>query len=123
MLSMQQLFFKMIKLFSQDFTKAPTVAINLLPREGSWGGANQWTTQLSRWLSYHGWMVYYDLSVIPDVVVVTHTGFSTENSFEAKEVATLKKKYPHVQCLHRINDNDIRKNSSGMDDLIKPVIF
>lgn len=105
----------MIKLFSRNFRKLPTVAINLRPREGSWGGANQWTTQLSRWLQYHDWMVYYDLSVIPDVIIMTHTGFSTENSFEAKEVEVLKKTHPHVRCLHRINDNDIRKNSSGMD--------
>ncbi len=110
--------FKTMKFFSGDFVKPPTVAINLLPRQGSWGGANQWTTQLSRWLSYHGWMVYYDLSVIPDVIVMTHTGFSTENSFEAKDVAALKKKHPHVRCLHRINDNDIRKNSSGRDDFL-----
>ena len=104
-----------MKFFSRQVTKVPTVAINLRPREGSWGGANQWTAQLSRWLSYHGWMVCYDLSIVPDVIIMTHTGFSAETSFQVNEVATLKKKHPHVRCLHRINDNDLRKQSSKMD--------
>lgn len=95
-----------------------TVAINLQPRAGSWGGANQWTAQLSRWLCYHGWNVQYDLKKIPDVVIMTHTGLSAGTSFGANEVAVLKKKYPHVPCLHRINDNDLRKKSLEMDDFL-----
>jgi len=102
--------------FSQIFTKPiATVAINLRPREGSWGGANQWTSQLSRWLCYHGWKVRYDLKKIPDVIIMTHTGLAAGTTFGAKEVADLKKHYPHVRCVHRINDNDLRKESLGMD--------
>ena len=115
---MPHLFFKMLRFFSQDVTKPPTVAINLQPRKGSWGGANQWTMQLSRWLNYHGWSVRYDLTKVPDAIIMTHTGLSAGTSFGVKEVTALKKAHPHVPCLHRINDNDIRKNSSGMDDFL-----
>ncbi len=102
--------------FSRAFTPpVATVAINLSPRRGSWGGANQWTAQLSRWLRYHGWKVRYDLSVVPDVIIMTQTGLSAGTCFGAKEVAVLKKKHPHVRCIQRINDNDLRKQSSKMD--------
>ncbi|MBM3856799.1 MAG: glycosyltransferase family 4 protein [Verrucomicrobia bacterium] len=106
-------------MISQIFTTpVATVAMNLQPRGGSWGGANQWTTQLSRWLRYHGWNVRYDLKKTPDVVLMTHTGLSAGTTFGAKEVADLKKRYPHVPCVHRINDNDLRKNSSEMDQFL-----
>lgn len=101
-----------MKFFSHS---TATVAINLEPRQGSWGGANQWTSQLSRWLHYHGWKVRYDLKKIPDVIIMTHTGLSAGTSFGAAEVAALKKDHPYVRCLHRINDNDLRKESSEMD--------
>ncbi|MFZ4115589.1 MAG: hypothetical protein ACOYK6_02555 [Chthoniobacterales bacterium] len=95
-----------------------TVAINLAPRSGSWGGANQWTTQLSRWLNYHGWAVRYDLKKRPDVIVMTHTGLAAGTSFGVRDVLELRKKHSNVLCLHRINDNDLRKDSSEMDHLL-----
>ncbi|HLB33031.1 MAG: hypothetical protein A3F67_09745 [Verrucomicrobia bacterium RIFCSPHIGHO2_12_FULL_41_10] len=108
-----------MKFFSRDSHAVATVAINLLPRKGSWGGANQWTTQLSRWLQYNGWKVQYDLKRVPDAVVMTHTGLSAGTSFGVEEVARLKEKYPQIPCIHRINDNDLRKESSEMDQLLE----
>ncbi len=105
-----------MKFFSRIFAPpVATVAINLPPRRGSWGGANQWTAQLSRWLRYHGWNVRYDLKKVSDVIIMTHTGLSAGTCFGAKEVAAFKKKHSHVRCIQRINDNDIRKQSSEMD--------
>ena len=94
------------------------VALNLKPRSGSWGGANQWATQLIRFLRYNGWSVCYDLKSSVDAVVMTHTGLSSSTTFGVVEVDAYKKKNPHVQCLHRINDNDIRKETSEMDELL-----
>ena len=96
-----------------------TAAINLRPRAGSWGGANQWTSQVVRWLRDNGWRVVFDLKRAPDVVVMTHTGLSAHTTFGAEEVGALKQKYPNVPCLHRINDNDIRKETSEMDSLLE----
>ena len=96
-----------------------TAAVNLRPRAGSWGGANQWTSQVVRWLRDNGWHVVFDLKRVPDVVVMTHTGLSRHTTFGAEEIAALKKKHPRVPCLHRINDNDIRKETSEMDSLIE----
>jgi len=96
-----------------------TVAINLRPRAGSWGGANQWVTQVARFLTYHGWRVCFDLRSIPDVVILTHTGLSKHTSFGADDVEALKGRYPAVPCIHRINDNDVRKETSEMDVVLE----
>jgi glycosyltransferase involved in cell wall biosynthesis len=95
-----------------------TVALNLKPRSGSWGGANQWTSQLVRFLKYNGWRVRFDLNGDADVIVMTHTGLSNATTFGWTEVDRFKKTYPEVRCLHRINDNDIRKETSEMDSLL-----
>ncbi len=94
------------------------VAINLKPRRGSWGGANQWTSQLSRWLEFNGWEVRHDLSAQSDVVVMTHTGLVEGTTFGAEEVEAAKERWPRLRCLHRINDNDIRKETDQMDGLL-----
>lgn len=95
-----------------------TVAINLKPRSGSWGGANQWTSQLVRFLKYNRWNVRFDLNGHADAIVMTHTGLSNATTFGFAEVERYKKNNPRVRCLHRINDNDIRKETSEMDVLL-----
>ena len=90
-----------------------TVAINLIPRKGSWGGANQWTTQLTRFFECHGWKVRYDLKKSVDAIIMTHAGISGDTSFGLQQIEEFKKKYPQVPCLHRINDNDQRKGNNG----------
>ncbi len=99
-------------------TKTGTVAINLNPIKGSWGGANQWTTQLTRWLRHQGWRVVHDLKQVPDAVIMTHTGLAPMTSFGFEHVRKLKDKHPGIPCIHRINDNDIRKETSEMDDFL-----
>ena len=100
------------------FSRPPvaTVAMNLRPRKGSWGGANQWATQVARCLELHNWRVRFDLREVPDAILMTHTGLSAHTSFDADAVAAMKT--PAVPCLHRINDNDIRKETSEMDRLL-----
>jgi glycosyltransferase involved in cell wall biosynthesis len=89
--------------------------MNLKPRSGSWGGANQWTSQLVRFLEFNGWKVRFDLKGHVDVIVMTHTGLSNATTFGLKEVERFKSRHSRVRCLHRINDNDIRKETSEMD--------
>ncbi len=96
-----------------------TVALNLRPRRGSWGGANQWTSQLTRWLRFNGWRVQFHLHGRPDAVVLTHTGLVTaDTTFDADSVERLRERHPDIPCLHRINDNDLRKGTSEMDELL-----
>ena len=78
------------------FSKKPvaTVALNLRPRRGSWGGANQWTSQLVRFFEFSGWRVRFDLKRAVDAVVLTHTGLSAHTEFGVEEFEKLKKKPP-----------------------------
>lgn len=93
-----------------------TIAINLPPRKGSWGGANQWTSQLTSFLRYTGYDVRHDLKKPADAIVMTHTGLSAGTSFDADEVEACRAKNGRkVPCIHRINDNDIRKGTTEMD--------
>jgi glycosyltransferase involved in cell wall biosynthesis len=92
-----------------------TVAINLVPRRGSWGGANQWTSQVTRYLENFGYRVRYDLKRSVDAIVMTHTGLSRGVSFDAGDVAGYLAREGQVPVIHRINDNDIRKGTSEMD--------
>lgn len=104
-----------MKLFSRA-RPVGTVALNLRPRRGSWGGANQWASQLDRWLRFNGWRVRFDLRGAPDAVILTHTGLVTsQTTFGADDVERLRRERPSVPCLHRINDNDVRKETSEMD--------
>jgi len=105
----------MIKNF---FQPAATVAINLVPKNGSWGGANQWTSQLTRYLKACGYRVRHDLRGDVDGIVMTHTGLSDGTSFLHREVAEYRAKHPGVPCIQRINDNDVRKGTDKMDALL-----
>jgi glycosyltransferase involved in cell wall biosynthesis len=92
-----------------------TVAMNLTPRSGSWGGANQWASQIAKALRLCGYDVRYDLRRPADVILMTHTGLSAGTSFGVDEVRAFKVQNPGVPCVHRINDNDLRKGTDRMD--------
>lgn len=94
-----------------------SVAINLRPRKASWGGANQWTAQLTSYLQFCGITVRHDLRRPVDGIIFTHTGTSDDVSFTAADIERYKEKYPTTCVIHRINDNDIRKSTKSMDDL------
>lgn len=101
------------------FAKPPvSVAINLKPRRGSWGGANQWASQVTRALKFCGYAVRHDLKGQPDCILMTHSGLSEGISFSAEDVLNHKVSNPGVPCIHRINDNDIRKGTDRMDKLL-----
>ena len=95
-----------------------TVAMNLRPRQGPWGGANQWARQVAAFLRASGYRVRFDLRGEVDLILMTHTGLCDGVTFLHREVGEYKKRRPQVRCLHRINDNDVRKGTAGMDALL-----
>lgn len=95
-----------------------TVAFNLRPRSGPFGGGNQWVTQLSGYLRRCGYKVVFSLNDRVDLVMGTHAGLNGSLTFSYEEVARLKKSKPSLRCIQRINDNDIRKETGEMDALL-----
>ncbi len=92
-----------------------TVAFNLRPRQGPFGGGNQWVAQLSAYLRRCGYRVVYRLGDDIDLVMGTHAGFNGALEFSYEDVARAKARNPGLRCIQRINDNDIRKGTGGMD--------
>lgn len=95
------------------------VAFNMRPRRGSYGGGNQWLTQLAAYLKSYGYAVQYDLTPDVDCVLGTHAGPKGELSFSYEDVLAAKKRNPRLVCIHRINDNDIRKRTNEMDAILE----
>lgn len=91
------------------------VAMNMRPVFGAWGGGNQWLLQLSRYLQFCGYRVQYDLRGAVDGIVMTHSGLTGELSISLDEVKAYKARHPRVRVVHRVNDNDVRKKTTGMD--------
>ncbi len=95
-----------------------TIALNLVPRKGSWGGANQWTSQACRFLKFSNYRSVHQLKPGVDCILMTHTGLASGTTFLHHEVEVFKKRFPSVPCIHRINDNDIRKGTDRMNSLL-----
>lgn len=95
-----------------------TVALNVRPRSGPYGGANQWATQLATALRRAGYRVVYRLRPDIDLVMGTHLGLSGRLEFSWESVAAAKRDNPRLRVIQRINDNDIRKGTLQMADLL-----
>lgn len=92
-----------------------TVAFNMLPRSGPWGGGNQWLQQMIAFMRFSGYRVVHKLTPDVDCALYTHAGLSGDLAFDARGVAAWKAANPLARCIHRINDNDVRKGTGEMD--------
>ena len=95
--------------------KIATVAFNLRPRSGPYGGGNQWAAQLSTYLRRCGYRVIYRLDDSVDLVMGTHAGLNGPMEFSYSDVFAAKQVNPKLRCIQRINDNDARKKTGAMD--------
>lgn len=95
-----------------------TIAFNMRPKRGPFGGGNQWVAQLSKYLHACGYRVVYRLDRNPDLVMGTHAGLSMGLEFSYDDVAKAKERNPLLRCIQRINDNDVRKGTGEMDALL-----
>ncbi|MGA1123523.1 MAG: hypothetical protein ACO3YO_02915 [Chthoniobacterales bacterium] len=95
-----------------------TVAFNVRPRSGPYGGANQWAAQLTTALRRAGYRIVFNLRPDVDLVMGTHLGLSGQLAFSWEEVADAKKRNPGLRVVQRINDNDVRKGTRQMADVL-----
>ena len=95
-----------------------TVSLNVRPRPGPYGGANQWAWQLTRSLRRAGYRVVFDLRPTVDIVMGTHLGLSGHLAFSWEEIAAAKARNPHLRVIQRINDNDVRKSTGSMNNVL-----
>ncbi len=95
-----------------------TVAFNMRPRKGPWGGGNQWLNQMVDYLRWQGFRVVFRLNESVDCALFTHAGIGGDLTFRAGDVARAKVANPRLRCIHRINDNDVRKGTGRMDQIL-----
>ncbi|HEY5814260.1 MAG TPA: hypothetical protein VIT23_16595 [Terrimicrobiaceae bacterium] len=101
--------------FQRKRRPVATVAFNMVPRRGPYGGGNQWLNQLSSYLEGCGYAVQFRLDRQVDCVVGTHAGLTGALAFSYEDVLRAKEKNPRLVCIQRINDNDARKGTDAMD--------
>ena len=107
-----------MKLFSRPKPVA-TVAFNMRPVAGPYGGGNQWVTLLARYLAQCGYAVRFDLRRPADCLLLTHAGTSGKLEFGVAEILEFQRRHPRVRCIHRINDNDERKGTVEMNRMLQ----
>lgn len=97
------------------------VAINVRPIGAPWGGGNQWATQIVRALRQNGYAVRFDFASPVDCVVMAHMGLSSPATFGLDALKVFLARHRDTVCVHRINENDKRKNTTGVDDTLRRI--
>jgi glycosyltransferase involved in cell wall biosynthesis len=96
-----------------------TVAINMRPTSGPWGGSSTFVSQLRAFLEARGWRVTYRLTPEVDAIVIIDPRDDLQlKAFGMREIIAHKQRYPHVRVIHRVNECDQRKGSNFMDALL-----
>lgn len=97
------------------------VFINRLPIDAAWGGGNNWVIAFNDYAKEFGIEVIHDLrSAQPDAILVA--GFDAGNSgidfFRAMNYCASSK----TKLIVRINENDARKGTTGVDNTMWSMI-
>lgn len=108
-------------MFDQFLPRKPvaTVAINMRPTSGPWGGSSTFVAQLRGFLKARGYRVIYRLTPDVDVIILIDPREDLQlKAFGMREIVAFKKRNPRVQVIHRVNECDQRKGTSFMDPLL-----
>ena len=93
-----------------------TVAFNMRPVRGPWGGSSAFVTQMAAWLKQRGYRVTYDLKGRVDVIVLIDPRDDLQfKAFGLDQIRDYKRRNPGVRVLHRVNECDARKKTHFMD--------
>ena len=96
-----------------------TVAINMRPVRGPWGGSSPFVSQMAALLRQRGWRVQFNLDGRVDAVIVIDPREDLPyKSFGMRELAAFKQKHPQTVVVHRVNECDARKKTDFMDRLL-----
>ena len=95
-----------------------TIATNLRPMPGPWGGGNQWAAQLVGALEAHGYRVRFRLDEPVDLVLLADPRRSGTTTFDVADLERYLAAHPSTVVVHRVNENDQRKGTATMDGLL-----
>lgn len=97
-----------------------TLAINMYPAFGSWGGSSIFVHQFIAVLRRCGISAVFDLRKEVDIIFIVDPREDLQNkAFGLDDIKRYKARHPSVKIIHRINECDKRKNTAFMDDLLR----
>lgn len=97
----------------------PTVAMNMKPVRGPWGGSSPFVTQLESWLRRLGYRVTYRLeSDVRVILLIDPRKEGSTKPFGPDEIRAFRDRHPEVRVLHRVNECDRRKGTDFMDRML-----
>ncbi|HMP77517.1 MAG TPA: hypothetical protein PKE12_14565 [Kiritimatiellia bacterium] len=96
-----------------------TVALNMKPVRGPWGGSSPFVEQLELALRDCGFHVQYDLGGAVDAIVLIDPREAKNKPFGPTDIAAYRKRHPDVRVLHRVNECDQRKGTDFMDRMLR----
>ncbi len=85
--------------------------------EGPWGGGNQFAISLSSYLEKKGWEVVSGLRDSDiDIIILTEPRITSESgAYNQKHISRYLMKKPDTIVVHRINECDERKGTTGVN--------
>ena len=91
--------------------------ISRKPVEGPWGGGNLFVKGMSSVLKSKGHEVFYDLVPNLDYIIMIDPRPSNYG-VDANQIFNYRYNNPATKIIHRINECDKRKGTSGLDDVL-----
>lgn len=85
---------------------------------GPWGGGNMWVKAIHEHMPHNGFKLV-EIQDKPDVIFIV--GLSAEgDKISALQAIEYKRRHdPNVKLILRVNENDLRKGTTGVDEAIK----
>lgn len=94
------------------------ILVNRRVIDGPWGGGNLFVRAICARAPERGHVIQHDMLVLPDVVLMVDPRYDSLG-ISINEIASLKLSYPNIKVVHRVNECDARKGTSGMDQLLR----
>ena len=94
------------------------ILINRKPVEGPWGGGNLFVKSFCDHFTSIGHEVVHDFNRRVDAVFIQDPRYDSLG-ISIKEIEKYKQNNPEIRVIHRVNECDARKNTSGMDEILR----
>jgi len=93
------------------------VFFNRIPRHEPYGGGSHFVTAMVSFLEAQNCEVVFHLEDDLDLIFMIDPR-PGDIGYSVNHIYSYKQQNPSVKILHRINENDARKNTDGMDDML-----
>jgi glycosyltransferase involved in cell wall biosynthesis len=88
------------------------------PASSAWGGGSQWVAQMVHYLEDRRFAVGFELRDDVDCIIMVDPRPGGLVTFGPDDIARHRARRPATVCVHRVNENDARKGTDGIDRLL-----